>query len=328
MEIQLTTYYHLKDIPDLPGENTFHSKELFEIYESTPGYTPILIVARKGEQVKGKILASTRTQKKLLPPSIIRRCVIYDHGEFFCKSQNESETLFGFMLEHLTKEVLRNAFIIEFRNLSHAKFGYRFFRQNGYFPMNWLRVRNFISKTKSIESSFSSSRRRQLRKGIRNGAEAREAKNYEEIKTFAELLKKHYSSKIRKHFPNQIFFYHLQTALDQKNNSKIFIVTYNEKIIGGSVCIYSKDRAFLWFSSGLRKSYRTQYPGILAVWIALKDAKKRGYKSLEFMDVGLAFRPHGYRNFVLQFGGKQSSTRRWFRLRWKWLNKAFIKLYL
>ena len=40
MPLKLTTYYHGKDIPELPGKNTFHSKELFLIYEATPGYTP------------------------------------------------------------------------------------------------------------------------------------------------------------------------------------------------------------------------------------------------------------------------------------------------
>ena len=39
MPLKLTTYYHGKDIPELPGKNTFHSKELFLIYEATPGYT-------------------------------------------------------------------------------------------------------------------------------------------------------------------------------------------------------------------------------------------------------------------------------------------------
>ena len=33
MPLKLTTYYRGKDIPDLPGNNTFHSKELFQIYE-------------------------------------------------------------------------------------------------------------------------------------------------------------------------------------------------------------------------------------------------------------------------------------------------------
>lgn len=40
MPLKLTTYYHGSDIPELPGNNTFHSIELFHIYEATPGYTP------------------------------------------------------------------------------------------------------------------------------------------------------------------------------------------------------------------------------------------------------------------------------------------------
>ena len=71
--------------------------------------------------------------------------------------------------------------------------------------------------------------------------------------------------------------------------SRIFIVTYKDKVIGGSVCIYSNNSAYLWFSGGMRKTYALQYPGILAVWQALHDAKERSYRHLEFMDVGLPF---------------------------------------
>jgi len=46
------------------------------------------------------------------------------------------------------------------------------------------------------------------------------------------------------------------------------------------------------------------------------------------MDVGLPFRKHGYRDFVLRFGGKQSSTRRWFRISWPWLNNLLVKFYV
>ncbi len=38
MPLKLTTYYHRSDIPELPGNNTFHSIELFHIYEATPGH--------------------------------------------------------------------------------------------------------------------------------------------------------------------------------------------------------------------------------------------------------------------------------------------------
>lgn len=78
----------------------------------------------------------------------------------------------------------------------------------------------------------------------------------------------------------------------------------------------------------MRKTYALQYPGILAVWKALRDAHQNGFRHMEFMDVGLPFKKHGYRDFVLRFGGKQSSTRRWFRFRWQWLNDLLIKIYV
>ena len=32
-----------------------------------------------------------------------------------------------------------------------------------------------------------------------------------------------------------------------------------------------------------------------------EDAHERGFRHMEFMDVGLPFRKHGYRDFVLRF---------------------------
>ena len=150
----------------------------------------------------------------------------------------------------------------------------------------------------------------------------------DEIRDFSRMLHKVYSSRIRRYFPANDFFRHMNNMLIKGKQAKIFIVRYKEKIIGGSVCIYSGDNAFLWFSGGMRKTYALQYPGVLAVWKALEDAHERGFHHLEFMDVGLPFRRHGYRDFVLRFGGKQSSTRRWFRVSWPWLNKLMVKFYV
>ncbi len=101
------------------------------------------------------------------------------------------------------------------------------------------------------------------------------------------------------------------------------MVKYKDKIIGGSVCVFSNGNAYLWFSGGMRKTYAFLYPGVLAVWAALTYAREEGYEHFEFMDAGLPFKKHGYREFILRFGGKQSSTRRWFRFRWKWLNNLY-----
>ena len=326
MPLKLTTYYRGSLIPELPGTNTFHSTELFRIYEATPGYTPLLIVASEAGKPIAKLLAAIRKSVRLFPPGIIKRCEVYGTGEYF-DNQVDRETIFSDMLQRLTDEALREAFLIEFRNLDNAKFGYKVFRENHYFAINWLRVRNSLHLVAQAEEWFSPSRIRQIKKGLKNGAKVREAHTAKEIRDFAHMLHKVYSAKIRRHFPSKDFFQQLEKQMMRSRQSRIFIVTYKDKIIGGSACIYSDESAYLWFSGGMRKTYALQYPGILAVWYALHDAKQRGYHHLEFMDVGLPFRKHGYREFVLRFGGKQISTRRWFRFKWEWLNRMLIKMY-
>ena len=326
MPLQLTIYRAGSNIPALPGNNTFHSTELFHIYEATPGYTPLLVVASLNGQPVAKLLGVVRRSVRLTPPALIKRCEVYGTGEYFVPDE-QCENIFGEMLRKLTHEALRRSFLIEFRNLDDPRFGYRFFRQNHYFPINWLRVRNSLHDNSPVEARFSPSRLRQIRKGLKNGAQVRQARTPDEIQHFARMLHHVYSFKIRRHFPSLRFFRELERQLVNGKQSTIFIVTYKERIIGGSACIYSADTAYLWFSGGMRKTYALQHPGILAVWAALSDAKQRGCRHLEFMDVGLPFRRHGYRDFVLRFGGRQISTRRWFRFRWTWLNQLLSKLW-
>ena len=204
MPVRLSTYRKGNAIPPLPGTNIFHSTELFHVFEMTRGYEPLLIVAYIGNRPVGKLLAVIRKSVRLFPPAIIKRCEIYGTGEYFDEAQNK-EDLFGEILEHLTNEVLCKSFLIEFRNLENPLFGYKAFRKNNYFAINWLRVRNSLH-SKAPYERLSMSRRRQINKALRNGAIMEIADNEKDIQDFSRMLKKAYSSQIRKHFPDIVFF--------------------------------------------------------------------------------------------------------------------------
>ena len=326
MPIRLTTYRKGNSIPALPGYTIFNSTELFRVYELTRGYEPILIVAYLEERPVAKLLAVIRKSVRLFPPSIIKRCEIYGNGEYFDETQNREE-LFSYILEHLTHEVLQKSFLIEFRNLDNPLFGYKAFRKNKYFPINWLRVYNSLHSRTPLER-LSVSRKRQINKALKNGAYIEVADNDKDITLFSKMLKKAYSSQVRKHFPDLNFFRLLTWQRPDKEMAKIFLVKYKDKIIGGSVCVFSNGNAYLWFSGGMRKTYAFLYPGVLAVSAAHTYAREEGYEHFELMDAGLPFKKHGYREFILRFGGKQSSTRRWFRFRWKWLNNLLCRMYI
>lgn len=326
MPLKLTSYYSSKDIPELPGTNIFHSKDLFLLYEEASGYTPLLIVASEDGKPVAKLLAVFRRQTFFLPASLGRRCEIYGIGEYLDENA-DNEHIFGSMLEHLTNEASRHSFIIEFRNLNHALDGYKHFRANKYFAVNWLRVRNSLHDIQKAEERISPSRLRQIKKGLQNGAQIAEATTVEGIQEFSRMLHKIYSFRMRKYFPSFQYFKLINKWLISKGMAKIYIVKYKQKIIGGATVLLSNNNAYLWFSGGMTKTYPKQYPGVLAVWAALKDLAENGYRHLEFTDVGLPFQKHGYRNFVLLFGGKQSSTRRWFRIRWAFINNILRWLY-
>lgn len=323
--IRLMTYRRGSTLPPLPGHSLPNSSELFHIYEQTAGYTPLLIVASIDEQPVAKLLAVIRQSARLFPPSVIRRCELFGTGEYFNDSLSKDE-LFGIMLEHLTGEVLSDCFLIEIRNLPSSLFGYKHFRRNGYFSINWLRVYNSLHSL-SPEKRLEPSRLRQIERALASGVTLKQAETEEETEAFLRMLRRNYSSKLRNHFPDLQLFRLLQEKHPNMESAKVFLVEYKERIIGGSFCMYSDDHAYLCFFGGLRKTYAWLHPNVLAVWAAITDAHQKGYKHFEFVDAGLPFRKLGYRNFILSFGGKQVSTRRWFRFRWAWLNKLTCWLY-
>ena len=323
--VKTTIYRKGSILPPLPGHTLPNSSELFHVYEQTAGYDPILIVASSNGQTVAKLLAVIRQSNRFFPPSIIHRCEVFGTGEYFDKSFNQ-EDLFGIMLEHLTHEVKKKCFLIEFRNISTSLFGYKHFQKNNYFPINWIRVYNSLHSLPP-EKRIESARNRQIKRSLKNGVIIQTAQTDKEISTFLQMLKRNYSVKFRKHFPDIHLFKLLTKHYPNQETAKIFLVKYKDKIIGGSFCMYSGDKAYLCFSGGMHKTYARLHPGAMSIWAAMTDAYQQGYQHFEFIDAGLPFQKVGYRNFILSFGGKQVSTRRWFRFRWRWLNRLLIWLY-
>ena len=68
MPLKLTTYYHGKDIPELPGKTPSIPKSYFRFMEATPGYTPLLIVATEDGRPVARLLAAIRKAKSGFPP--------------------------------------------------------------------------------------------------------------------------------------------------------------------------------------------------------------------------------------------------------------------
>lgn len=322
MSIRLVTYENSKDIPDMPNRNVFHSVDLFRILEQTPGYSPFMLVAFEHDRPIGKILFIIRKGW------FADKCIVYDCGDYF-GTDISREMIFNEMLTYFTGRNKERFSYIEFRNLSESLFGYRYFRKNGYFPMRRLRVINSIHG-ESLNKWMEPSRRRQINAGIKKGVEIGVVESIDELEELFRMLKNYYHSKVSKFLPDIKFFYSLfESGQNEcKSTGKIFKVSYRGKIIGGACCLFSDGTAYLLFSGGMRKTYSSLYPGVMAVWAAIAYSKENGYGHFEFMDAGFPLKKHSYRNFILKFGGKQEASRRWYLTKWKWINRILTKIYL
>lgn len=181
MNIRLATYYHAKDVPALPGSNIFHSTELFHVLEQTRGFRPLLLVAYEGKSPVGKLLCITRRSTNLL--RFAEKSYAYGTGEYF-PSSYPKEHIFQELLSYFMQQFAEKSFLLEFRNLEEPLFGYRYFRQNGYFPIRWLRVRNSLHHD-SLDKWMSTSRKRQIHQGMKNGAVIDVARTEADVQAFS-----------------------------------------------------------------------------------------------------------------------------------------------
>ena len=326
MALQIQTYRDGKLLPVLPGKIFSHSTDLFHIYEKTSGYEPVLMVASENQQPIAQVLAVIRRKFHLFPPYILKYCEIYDCGEFHSETYSK-EDLFEQLLKHLTEKILPGVFYIKFRNIVTPLFGYKFFRQNEYFPVGGVRVYNSLHSKAPVDR-LEPIRKKQIKKAIQKGVTYRPAETQEEKQEFLHFMKTNYSTQTRKHFPYHRFFESLVNYSFPKEAIKTFIVEYKEKIIGGSLCVFSNGTAYLWFLGGMKKAHPFLHPKAMAVWAAISYAKEKGFDHFEFLDAGLPFDRFSYREFILSFGGKQTSTRQWYRFRWNWLNRFLCRIYV
>ena len=137
-----------EELPPLPEGNFFHSPELFRLVERSPGNTPYMAIASdRGGRVVGQLLVVTRRRGAWIPPYLYTHAHAYGEGEY--APEVNAEQVFGLLLDKVTLVLRRRLCLyIEFSDLSHKMFGYRYFRREGYYPMLWQEIHNSLHSTR------------------------------------------------------------------------------------------------------------------------------------------------------------------------------------
>jgi lipid II:glycine glycyltransferase (peptidoglycan interpeptide bridge formation enzyme) len=166
---------------------------------------------------------------------------------------------------------------------------------------------------------MSSNRWRQIKKGIKSGAEIKEAQNKNEVLAFYNILFDLYKTKIKKPLPPESFFH----AFYDQSLGKYLLVFYEGKVIGGIMCSIMPNKAiYEFYVCGLDQEYKNQSPSVMATWAGIDFATKNNLNYFDFMGAGSPEEEYGVRDFKSRFGGKKVEHGRFLYV----LNKTKFKI--
>ena len=204
-----------------------------------------------------------------------------------------------------TKQLNRKSIYTELRLLEPPG-NTDFFNSLPYtYRIPYLNVLVDTSPTAEIlYSKLSSSKKRQVQSGINAGAHVRTARTEEEVESFYRILKDLYAGKIKKPLLQKEVFLRI---FRNKSIGEIFVVLFNEKVVGGMLCPFDeKNEMYEWYIACRdeeMKPYKV-YPSVLVTWEAIKYASIHGFSRFNFMGAGIKGKPYGVRDFKMQFGGQ------------------------
>ncbi len=328
--MRIEIYTSSESLPQLIDGQVLHSPMVFSALEKSKGCKPYMLVAYDSDNRElGHLIFVKRRDIRLLPPVLSYWYTIQGEG-VYSPDCTEREKLFASFLQKVFDMFDFRHTFIEVQNIEDSRFAYASLRDHNFVPIRDQRM--YISlHSKPPQERLSRAYKAHIRKAESHGVEYHCATTYEEIDEGISLLWNYYISKTRRRLPKRQILKEMLVNSDGSLSEKarLFIVTYKDKIIGSSLCLYDKDRAYLAYSCGLRKRYPLQYPGIMAIWAALSDAYSKGYAHFEFLEArALSRLHHNFINTLLNYGGKQVGTLRWYHFKWNWVNKILRSIYV
>lgn len=292
-----------------PHGNFFQSPSGFHFFQGVENYQPFLITAQTDSQLSGSLLAVNIKESNGPKGFFSRRCIIFGGPLIRADDADPQATLLG-LLQELNGNT--KSIYTEFRNHFDVSGFQAAFRKEGYDFNPHL---NFIvTVAEDAEKSMlllNSSKRRQVRKSLKNGAGIRAAENMEDVTAFYAILKELYATKVKKPLPPFSFFEHFYKSPE---TGKYLLVTHDDAIIGGIMCPIYKDTIYEWYIGGLDGQIKNVYPSVLATWAPIEYAAQNGLKYFDFMGAGKPDEDYGVREFKSKFGGELKAFGRFVKI--------------
>lgn len=293
-----------------PYGNFFQSTKAFQFFQSVDDYDPIFIVAVDGEKIVGSLLAVVIKEGKGLKGYFSRRCIVWG-GPLV---QEDNPDIWADLLKNLGKLISEKTIYTEFRNFRDQCVRKELYKKEDYQLNAHLNYIVSIPSLDEAKAGLSKSKKRQINKSLKSGAEIIQPDNIEQVESFYKILHQLYREKVKKPLPPFDFF---SKFFQDKNLGTYLLVKYEGQIIGGIMCPMYKNTIHEWFVCGKDSEIQDVYPSVLATWAVIEYAANAGITHFDFMGAGKPDQDYGVREFKAKFGGELVNFGRFVRINQK-----------
>lgn len=280
-----------------PYASPFQTREFYQFLNSIEGYSAdVFAIVHKNEIQALAVIALL--QEKGLRSKFSRRGIIY--GGILVNNSNEKAV--ELLLQKINNFYIKKLIYLEVRNNFDYSKWRSIFKNNNYAFQEHLNVQIIANKIRysDVLLNMKYNRRREINMSIKEGAIVKEVQDIVEIEDIYIILKDLYKNKVKLPLPELEYF----VKLFKSNFGKVFAVIHENKVIGGSFCLFMPNKSiFTLYYAGIRDYHKKIYPTHLAVIGAINFAEENGLEIVDFMGAGKPNEVYGVRDYKLQFGG-------------------------
>lgn len=278
--------------------NWFQTDECFNFYKSLGFVETFECSVIRDDQTKGRIVGYIQKDGGKLKQLFSRRAII-NGGPMLAEDITEEEI--KSLLVSCRKALKGKAIYVETRNFEDYSRFKDIFEECGWKYEPHYNFHIDTSSVEVVEANLGKSRKRDIRTSLRDGATFGEAGNLEEVKQLYGILTRLYNTKVK----TPLFPWEFFEKLYKANFGKVFVVKFEERIVGGTVCVCGDNTMYEWFACGEDGISKSVFPSTLATYAGIKYAAENGYKRFDMMGAGApGDGGYGVRDFKAKFGGE------------------------
>ncbi len=294
--------------------SVFQSPDFFDLYNSVNNYSASVFALELDNNYEALCLVTFQKEKGI-KGYFSRRAIVY--GGPLIGSQDHLPAFLNF----INKAVKKKAIYTEIRN----SFDYFDFK-NEYIENDWkylpymnLELDLMQGTIEELIGKMKYNRKREIRISLEEKATYALAKDFLEVKELYSILEELYKTRVKLPLPDINYFEKLFLSAI----GKVIIVKHENKIIGGSFCLFMPGNIlYTLYYCGLRDYHKKIFPTHLAIIGAADVAQKNNVKMLDFMGAGKKGEEYGVRKYKEEFGGALVENGRFIKVN----NKLLYKL--